>query len=125
MWRTELNTQESTRRTADGVEASASLRLNQETVERFVDALHTDLAATPVLYRHLTKHHWNVAGAERRDRHLFSGEAAEGAEERADALAAGLGDYATAHVPREGRVETEAEAHHIEQHPENDTLVAG
>jgi starvation-inducible DNA-binding protein len=63
------------------------LRLDAEKAEQIVDALNTDLAATYVLYHQLKKHHWNVAGAEFRDLHLFLGEAAENAEEAGDELA--------------------------------------
>jgi len=63
------------------------LRLETERAEQIIDALNTDLAATYVLYHQLKKHHWNVAGAEFRDLHLFLGEAAENAEEAADELA--------------------------------------
>jgi len=63
------------------------LRLETEKAEEIVEALNADLAATYVLYHQLKKHHWNVAGAEFRDLHLFLGEAAENAEEAADKLA--------------------------------------
>lgn len=63
------------------------LRLDTEKAEQVIDALNTDLAATYVLYHQLRKHHWNVAGAEFRDLHIFLGEAAERAEEAADELA--------------------------------------
>jgi starvation-inducible DNA-binding protein len=63
------------------------LRLETEKAEQIIDALNTDLAATYVLYHQLKKHHWNVAGAEFRDLHLFLGEAAENAEEAADEIA--------------------------------------
>jgi DNA-binding ferritin-like protein len=63
------------------------LRLESEKAEQIIDALNTDLAATYVLYHQLKKHHWNVAGAEFRDLHLFLGDAAENAEEAADELA--------------------------------------
>jgi DNA-binding ferritin-like protein len=176
-----MSTQETVRQAADSVEASEALRLDQEKVEQLVDALNTDLAATYVLYHQLKKHHWIVEGAEFRDLHLFLGEAAHEAEERADELAErvqalggvpvsggktleerapvepegddvydirtslrndmemygdiietvrdhvelaqGLGDHATAHMLREGLVETEDEAHHIEHYLEDDTLV--
>jgi starvation-inducible DNA-binding protein len=63
------------------------LRLDTEKSEQIIDALNTDLAATYTLYHQLKKHHWNVAGAEFRDLHLFLGEAADNAEEAADQLA--------------------------------------
>jgi starvation-inducible DNA-binding protein len=63
------------------------LRLETEKAEQVIDALNTDLAATYTLYHQLKKHHWNVAGAEFRDLHLFLGEAADNAEEAADKLA--------------------------------------
>jgi DNA-binding ferritin-like protein len=63
------------------------LRLDTEKAEQIIDALNTDLAATYVLYHQLKKHHWNVAGAEFRDLHLFLGDAAGNAEEAADELA--------------------------------------
>ena len=63
------------------------LRLEREKAEEIVEALNADLAATYVLYHQLKKHHWNVAGAEFRDLHLFLGEAAENAEEAGDELA--------------------------------------
>jgi len=63
------------------------LRLDTEKAEQIIDALNTDLAATYVLYHQLKKHHWNVAGAEFRDLHLFLGDAAENAEDGADEIA--------------------------------------
>jgi starvation-inducible DNA-binding protein len=63
------------------------LRLDTEKAEQIIDALNTDLAATYELYHQLKKHHWNVAGAEFRDLHLFLGDAAGNAEEAADELA--------------------------------------
>ncbi|WP_132060799.1 DNA starvation/stationary phase protection protein DpsA [Halorussus amylolyticus] len=63
------------------------VRLDAEKAEQIVGALNTDLAATYVVYHQLRKHHWNVAGAQYRDLHLFLGEAAEEAEANADELA--------------------------------------
>jgi len=63
------------------------LRLDAEKSEQLIDALNQDLADTYVLYHQVKKHHWNVAGAEFRDIHLFLGEAAENLEEAADELA--------------------------------------
>jgi len=63
------------------------LRLETEKAEQVIDALNTDLAATYTLYHQLRKHHWNVAGAEFRDLHLFLGDAAANAEEAADEIA--------------------------------------
>jgi starvation-inducible DNA-binding protein len=63
------------------------LRLDTDKSEQIIDALNTDLAATYVLYHQLRKHHWNVAGAEFRDLHLFLGDAAGNAEEAADEIA--------------------------------------
>ena len=63
------------------------LRLDVEKSEQIIDALNQDLADTYVLYHQVKKHHWNVAGAEFRDLHLFLGDAAENAEAAADELA--------------------------------------
>jgi len=63
------------------------LRLDVEKAEQVIDALNQDLADTYVLYHQVKKHHWNVAGAEFRDLHLFLGDAAENLEEAADELA--------------------------------------
>ncbi|PSP29284.1 DNA starvation/stationary phase protection protein [Halobacteriales archaeon QH_2_65_14] len=81
-----MSTQETVLREFGTVEEN-ELRLEPEKAEQVIDALNTDLAATYVLYHQLRKHHWNVAGAEFRDLHLFLGEAAEHAEEAADELA--------------------------------------
>ena len=81
-----MSTQETVLREFGTVEEN-ELRLEPEKAEQVIDALNTDLAATYVLYNQLRKHHWNVAGAEFRDLHLFLGEAAEHAEEAADELA--------------------------------------
>ena len=81
-----MPTQEHVLREFGTVEESA-LRLDTEKARQIVDALNQDLADTYVLYHQLKKHHWNVAGAEFRDLHLFLGEAAEHAEEGADELA--------------------------------------
>lgn len=78
-----MSTQKQVRQEAGTVEDNA-LRLDRDKAEQIIDALNTDLAATYVLYHQLRKHHWNVAGAEYRDLHLFLGEAAESAEEAAD-----------------------------------------
>ncbi|USZ68402.1 DNA starvation/stationary phase protection protein [Halorussus salilacus] len=63
------------------------VRLDRGKAEQVVEALNADLAASYVLYHQLRKHHWNVAGAQYRELHLFWGEAAEDAEENADELA--------------------------------------
>ena len=176
-----MSTQKQVRQTADEVEASEALRLDQEKTEQLVDALNTDLAATYVLYHQLKKHHWNVEGAEFNDIHVFLGEAAEELEEIADQLAEraqalggapiasgkrleehapiepegadvydirtslrndmelygdvietvrdhvelaqGLGDHATSEILRQGLVEMEEQAHHLEHYLEDDTLV--
>ena len=82
-----MSTQKNVRRTQGTVEGSAALRMDADRAAQIVDALNTDLAATYVLYHQLKKHHWNVAGAEFRDLHLFLDEAAEHAELFADVLA--------------------------------------
>jgi len=81
-----MSTQKSALREFGTVEEN-ELRLDEEKSEQIIDALNTDLAATYVLYHQLKKHHWNVAGAEFRDIHIFLGEAAENAEEAADEIA--------------------------------------
>jgi DNA-binding ferritin-like protein len=81
-----MSSQKQTRQEAGTVEDN-ELRLETEKAQEIVEALNTDLAATYVLYHQLRKHHWNVAGAEYRDLHLFLGDAAEDAEEAADELA--------------------------------------
>jgi len=74
------------RRQAGTVEPNP-VRLDTGKAEQIIQALNADLAATYVLYHQLRKHHWNVAGAQYRDLHLFLGEAAEDAEENADEIA--------------------------------------
>jgi DNA-binding ferritin-like protein len=81
-----MNTQKAVLQEFGTVEEN-ELRLESEKAKQIIDALNTDLAATYVLYHQLKKHHWNVAGAEFRDLHLFLGDAAENAEEAADELA--------------------------------------
>jgi DNA-binding ferritin-like protein len=81
-----MSTQKTVLQEFGTVEAN-ELRLETEKAEEIIEALNADLAATYVLYHQLRKHHWNVAGAEFRDLHLFLGEAAENAEEAADELA--------------------------------------
>ena len=63
------------------------LRLDEEKAQQVIDALNTDLADAYVLYHQLHKHHWNVAGAEHRDIHVFLQEAYEEVEEAADEVA--------------------------------------
>ncbi|WP_158056922.1 DNA starvation/stationary phase protection protein DpsA [Halorussus halophilus] len=70
-----------------GTLESNPVRLDAEKAEQVVEALNADLAATYVLYHQLKKHHWNVAGPQYRELHLFLGTAAEDAEENADELA--------------------------------------
>ncbi|MGQ4555457.1 DNA starvation/stationary phase protection protein DpsA [Halobellus sp. GM3] len=82
-----MSTQEIIRQRAGDIEGSEALRFDASKAEQIVDALNTDLASTYVLYHQLKKHHWNVAGAEFRDLHLFLGDAAAEAEEFADELA--------------------------------------
>jgi starvation-inducible DNA-binding protein len=81
-----MSKHESVLREADSIEQNA-LRIDQERSEQIIDALNTDLASTYVLYHQLKKHHWNVAGAEFRDLHVFLGDIAMEAEEFADELA--------------------------------------
>jgi len=81
-----MSQQDSIFREADSIEENA-LRIDEDRAEQIVDALNTDLASTYVLYHQLKKHHWNVAGAEFRDLHVFLGDVAMEAEELADELA--------------------------------------
>jgi len=81
-----MSKHESVFREADSIEENA-LRIDEERSEQIIDALNTDLASTYVLYHQLKKHHWNVAGAEFRDLHVFLGDIAMEAEAFADELA--------------------------------------
>jgi DNA-binding ferritin-like protein len=63
------------------------VRLDEEKAEQIITALNADLADAYVLYHQLHKHHWNVAGAEHRDIHVFLQEAYEAVEEAADEVA--------------------------------------
>lgn len=81
-----MSTQKEAMREFGSIEEN-ELRLDAEKSEQIIDALNTDLAATYTLYHQVKKHHWNVAGAEFRDIHIFLGEAAENAEEAGDRLA--------------------------------------
>lgn len=81
-----MSSQETVRQQADSVEENP-LRIDEEKAQQLVDALNTDLAATYVAYHQIRKHHWNVAGAEFRDLHVYLGEVAEELEEGADEIA--------------------------------------
>ena len=81
-----MATQEHVSREFGTVEEN-ELRLDVEKSEQIIDALNQDLADTYVLYHQVKKHHWNVAGAEFRDLHLFLGDAAANLEDGADELA--------------------------------------
>jgi len=81
-----MSTQKTALREFGSVEDNA-LRMDTDKAAQIVDAINTDLAATYVLYHQLKKHHWNVAGAEFRDLHVFLGDVAMEAEELADELA--------------------------------------
>jgi DNA-binding ferritin-like protein len=81
-----MATQEHVSREFGTVEEN-DLRLDVEKSEQIIDALNQDLADTYVLYHQVKKHHWNVAGAEFRDIHLFLGDVAANAEAAADELA--------------------------------------
>jgi len=81
-----MSTQKTVQQEFGTVEESA-LRIDVDKAEQIVDALNADLASAYVLYHQLKKHHWNVAGAEFRDLHVFLGEAAGNVEEGADEIA--------------------------------------
>jgi DNA-binding ferritin-like protein len=86
-----MSRQRQVRQQAGTVEGNA-VRFDSEKAQQVVEALNADLAATYVLYHQLRKHHWTVAGAQARDLDRFFGEAADGAERRADALARRIGE---------------------------------
>ena len=81
-----MSTQKEIRQEAGTVEENP-VRLEKDKAEQIIDALNTDLADAYVLYHQLHKHHWNVAGAEHLDIHVFLQEAYEDVEEAADELA--------------------------------------
>ncbi|MDZ5812794.1 DNA starvation/stationary phase protection protein DpsA [Halorubrum sp. AD140] len=81
-----MSTQKTVRQEAGTVEENA-LRIETAKAEQIVDALNADLANAYVLYHQLHKHHWNVAGAEFLDIHVFLQEVYEDVEDAADELA--------------------------------------
>jgi DNA-binding ferritin-like protein len=81
-----MNTQTTIRQEA-GTVGENPLRLDSEKAAQIIDALNTDVADAYVLYHQLHKHHWNVAGAEHRDIHVFLQEAYEAVERAADEVA--------------------------------------
>ncbi|ERG89649.1 MAG: DNA-binding ferritin-like protein, oxidative damage protectant [halophilic archaeon J07HX5] len=111
-----MSTQKTVLREFGSVEEN-ELRLDTEKATQIVDALNTDLAATYVLYHQLKKHHWNVAGAEFRDLHLFLDEAAENAEDGIDEMAERL--QAIGGTPVSGGAAVEA---HAPVEPEDEDL---
>jgi DNA-binding ferritin-like protein len=81
-----MSSQKTVLKTA-GTVGENPVRLDAEKAEQVVDALNTDLADAYTLYHQLHKHHWNVAGAEHRDIHVFLQEAYEDVEAAADEVA--------------------------------------
>jgi DNA-binding ferritin-like protein len=81
-----MSTQKTVRQEA-GTVGENPVRLDEEKAAQIIEALNTDLADAYVLYHQLHKHHWNVAGAEHLDIHVFLQEAYEEVEEAADELA--------------------------------------
>jgi DNA-binding ferritin-like protein len=81
-----MSTQKTVRQGA-GTVGENPIRLDEEKAEQIVEALNADLADAYVLYHQLHKHHWNVAGAEHLELHVFLQEAYEEVEEAADELA--------------------------------------
>ncbi|NHN41140.1 DNA starvation/stationary phase protection protein [Halorubellus sp. JP-L1] len=81
-----MSTQKEVQKEAGSV-GENPVRLDEEKAAQIIDALNTDLADAYVLYHQLHKHHWNVAGAEHRDIHVFLQEAYEEIELAADELA--------------------------------------
>jgi DNA-binding ferritin-like protein len=81
-----MSTQKTVRQEAGTVDENP-VRLDEEKAEQIIEALNVDLADAYVLYHQLHKHHWNVAGAEHLDIHVFLQEAYEEVEEAADELA--------------------------------------
>jgi DNA-binding ferritin-like protein len=81
-----MSTQQTVRQEAGTVDENP-VRLDEEKAAQIIEALNTDLADAYVLYHQLHKHHWNVAGAEHRDIHVFLQEAYEAVEEAADEIA--------------------------------------
>ena len=103
-----MSTQETVRRTADSVEGSEALRIDEDRTAQVVDALNTDLAASYVLYHQLKKHHWNVEGAEFLQLHEYLGEVAADVELAADEFAERV--QAIGGVPLSGGATFEAHA---------------
>ena len=82
-----MSTQDTVRRTADSVEGSEALQIDEDCTVQVVEALNTDLAASYVLYHQLKKHHWTVEGAEFLQLHEYLGEVAADVELAANEFA--------------------------------------